>query len=191
MKKVIICGLYYLDVTPEKVNQPGASLWTLNSFYHYYPQTWFKPDQVWQIHMNFPRVVNTMNMANWVERYKEYDAEIVVTTDYGFQRQRFFNPFPVICRFGELAMTSSVSMMIAQAIIDGYDAIDLLGVRMKTDGEHAYQAPGVKYMIGEARAAGVDVFATYEPEWDKVDACPKGSEILYGGFLKTTLEVLK
>ena len=187
--KVIICGLYYLDVDEKKANS-GAALWTLNDFYHFYPHPWFKPDRIYQIHHDFPREVNQMRMHDWIEQYKRFpDSEIIVTTDYGFENQKFFNPFSLLNAFGEMALTSSISMMIGDAILSGFDEIEILGVRMATNGEYAYQAPGVKYMISEARRMGVNIKATFENEWGEVDYKPKGNEIIYGGVLNVKLNL--
>lgn len=53
--------------------------------------------------------------------------------------------------------TSSLAWMIAEAIEYGADSIHIYGVTMSADGEYAHQKPSCSYLIGWARANGIDV----------------------------------
>ena len=54
--------------------------------------------------------------------------------------------------------SSSISEMLAHAIMDGYGEIHLYGVDMLQDEEYYYQRSGCEYYIGFARGAGIKVY---------------------------------
>ena len=53
--------------------------------------------------------------------------------------------------------TSSVSFMLAHAIYERVDRIEIYGIEMATGTEYAYQKPGGEFMIGAAIARGIEV----------------------------------
>lgn len=67
-------------------------------------------------------------------------------------------PFPVeevLERFGP-CFTSTVSYMVALAIIEGVAEVGLWGIEAKGQ-EYAYQRPALRYLLGEARRAGIRI----------------------------------
>jgi hypothetical protein len=52
---------------------------------------------------------------------------------------------------------SSASWLIAEAIDEGATTIGLWGINMASDSEYAYQKPSCTYLLGYARAKGVEI----------------------------------
>lgn len=54
-------------------------------------------------------------------------------------------------------LTSSAAFMLALAIHEGFERVELYGIGMETETEYGYQLPGFTYMIGVANGRGIDV----------------------------------
>ena len=70
--------------------------------------------------------------------------------------------------------SSSVAMMFALAIYEGFDRIELYGIEMATGTEYADQRPGGEYWIGYANGRGIDVIL--HPRCHLCDAVVYGYE---------------
>lgn len=67
-------------------------------------------------------------------------------------------PFPVeavLERFGP-CFTSTVSYLVALAIMEGFDEIGLWGIEAKGQ-EYAYQRPALRYLLAEAKRCGMRI----------------------------------
>lgn len=60
--------------------------------------------------------------------------------------------------------TSSISWMMAEAILKEPEEIAIYGVTMSSRGEYAHQKPAMSYLIGWARAKGIKVTVSTESE---------------------------
>jgi hypothetical protein len=54
--------------------------------------------------------------------------------------------------------TSTISYMLALAIMQGREEIHLYGIDLLQDEEYAYQRPGCEYLVGFARGMGIKVY---------------------------------
>lgn len=61
-------------------------------------------------------------------------------------------------RWGMPYLESSISYMMALAILEKPDKIGIWGCDLATGGEYAYQRPNMEYLIGYARALGIKVY---------------------------------
>lgn len=55
-------------------------------------------------------------------------------------------------------LESSISYMMALAILEGADRIGIWGCDLATQGEYSHQRPNMEYLIGFARAKGIKVY---------------------------------
>jgi hypothetical protein len=77
--------------------------------------------------------------------------------------------------FSAHMFTSSIAYMLAKAIVDcereGIPQIGLWGIMQASEGEYAYQRPGIQYFLWEAMKRGIKVIANREsclfdmPQW--------------------------
>ena len=58
----------------------------------------------------------------------------------------------------ETFFTCSCSLMLALAIMEGFERIELYGFMCKKDYEHAFERPCIAYWVGRARGAGISVY---------------------------------
>ncbi len=79
--------------------------------------------------------------------------------------------FPHLLRMGtegaeirDTYLTSSAAFMLAQAIHERYERVEIYGIEMATDTEYGYQRPGFEYMIGLANGRGIDVVLQHNSE---------------------------
>lgn len=60
--------------------------------------------------------------------------------------------------------TSSFSWMLAEAIEEKVDSIDIFGITLSGNGEYSHQKPAASYLIGWARALGIKITIDRESE---------------------------
>lgn len=58
----------------------------------------------------------------------------------------------------ETFFTCSCSLMLAFAIMEGFERIELWGFMCKKDYEHAFERPCIAYWAGRARGRGIEVY---------------------------------
>jgi len=63
----------------------------------------------------------------------------------------------VASKVGDCYFSSSIDYMLALAIAERYDRIDLYGVLMRHHSEYQYQRPSAEYWIGFAKGRGIEV----------------------------------
>ncbi len=71
-------------------------------------------------------------------------------------------------------LTSTFAYMLALAIDEGFEAIQVWGVDLSTDEEYGYQRAGAEYLIGLARGMGIKVTVPVN--------CPMLKSPLYGFY---------
>jgi len=165
-KTVNFLGMYWPEVgtMEEQRIMDCDELWTLNDWYTFYdvkPHAVFNPcDETFTGHQDSRRFVD------WVKRYNESGAKIVTLGKvYGINNQHLFSWARGVKEFGEDFFTSTLSYMFAQAIWEGYEVINIYGVRMEAESEYAYQLPGIMRAINECTQRGIQVNCRFIPEW--------------------------
>lgn len=181
MKTVDILGFFFPSVNMDVIDK-SKNIWTLNDFYLFFKD--IKPKRIYQLHCGFQVDTRPNRMVEWKNRYKEYDAEIITGSIYNeFKKEKLF-PFQTLYQiFGDAMATSSPAMMMAHAISEGYELINLHGFRMAANGEHEFQLAGIQEMIRIARRKGIKVYADCEKLWDPVPFIKSNYFIPYGGFM--------
>jgi len=81
------------------------------------------------------------------------DKTAEVPTSQRFPIERIWEKYPERKYF-----TNTISMMIAWAMVLGYQEISLFGVHMATQGEYTFERPNCEYWLGRAEQAGINVF---------------------------------
>jgi hypothetical protein len=158
----------FLGYAPNVRNAPaipGAERWCFNSYRTY--------------HLRFPEARETY--TRWFDlhskehilktRYQSYDWYKEQTKPIYLQEQQEDIPsslaFPaeaLMKHFGtpeapETFFTCSAAWMIALAIYEGFERIDVWGIAAASnDTEYNYERPCIAYWVGRARQAGIEVF---------------------------------
>jgi len=187
--EIAILGLHRPSINRAEAMRADRR-WVLNDWYLFLP--WLdRPDRVYQIHVGgFSKFLPKCRFAGWREQYEKSGANIHVCEDLGFSKQVFFPALKHHSEYGPLALSSSISMMIADAIDEKPKKISLHGVKLSKGDEYEVQAPGVVYMLKKARELGIECVASNEEEWGNCTIPePAGCEVIYGGLLKVVLNV--
>ena len=77
------------------------------------------------------------------------DSRVITADDYPL--------YKIIDKFNSRYFTNTVSYMIAYAIYEGVDSIDIYGVDMSGAGEYVNQRGSLMYWIGRAESMGIKV----------------------------------
>ena len=82
---------------------------------------------------------------------REPDSEVPASQGFPLEAlQRHFG--------SESFFAGTVAFLIAFAIYEGFERIELWGIEAKADSEHGFERPCIAYWVGRARQAGIDVF---------------------------------
>ena len=127
-------------------------IWALNQLYRHIPRAerWF------DIHTNYDEhVVEGTDHIGWLEKcpipvyMNEYRKQYQTSVRYPIEG--------VIEFFGRDYFTSTIAFMIALAIYEGFEVIDVYGVDLIVGTEWETQRQCAEYYIGWARGAGIEV----------------------------------
>jgi len=147
-------------------------VWTMNHAAIAYPDMLGNPDRLYEIHK--PEQIISPTIA---EQYVEYlcsphDYPIVMLEKYpGVPAARAYNfdlvykeifstllrGDPPIAPHSNIYLTSTAAMMLAEALVEGYNPIEIYGVEVGgndinagSNTEYIYQKAGTEFMIGVA-----------------------------------------
>ena len=170
MKKVAILGLasHYKDAP---FYDDDTEIWILNDMYDLVPRY----DRLFELHdinfvkKYFTRTTNTFHYDNLINIDKtvymqDRQEEIKNSIKYPLEEMKAL--------YGEY-FTNSVSYMLALAIEEGFDEIQLYGVDMAVNSEYKEQRPSCEYFIGIAKGKGINVVISLKSDLLK-------SNYLYG-----------
>ena len=173
MRSVCICGLYledYKDFVSESQLRLMGGLWVVNDWYQFTP--WISaPDKIWNIHTEHIHPSPERYVWDWKKWYNKSaskGSEIVVRKKIdGVENQRFFDEENFKKHFGPEYAQGSISILICQALLDGFEEINIIGFALKELKYHC-QIMAVINAIECARSHGVKVNvhpAGRETEW--------------------------
>ncbi len=127
---------------------------------------------LWNVGVNYKRVYEIHSAkyltelqipADKGEWMKKNVTHIHPTLKASFPEAQIVDFEKHLKKYGQY-FTSSFSWMLAEAIEEKPDSIDIFGVTLAADGEYSHQKPGASYLIGWARAVGIEVNIDRESE---------------------------
>ena len=180
-KAVHILGLYAADLHLDNIwtrEQLDGEVWSMTDWYRSYP--WLpKLDRHYEVH----GAVESMDRrfwgekdkdrfpGDWIQKYRDCGAKMVIwdmawmeKLDLPLERFLALDYKGLEEKYSGEAMSSTVSIMILEAIDAGFERIWLHGLSM-VNTEHEYYVPGVIEAIDYARTAGIKISANYEHLW--------------------------
>ena len=139
-------------------DDPDTEIWGLNEAYlQPFMKRW---DRWFQLHPedNFNRDTNTNDPDHPKWLRKKHKKPIYLQEAYPYIPDAIKYPLDeVIANYGDYLM-SSFAFMLALAMLEGFERIELYGFEMGTHTEYHYQKANAEYLIGFARGAGFDVW---------------------------------
>ncbi len=176
-KKVAIVGFASSSRDQAPFGDPDFAIWTMN----HAPLSWIpRWDVLFELHTldHLKRVAahstQPMEYLEWLARQPGPDAPgyrpIYMQESFpaypasiALPRKELNEWFAALAHnvagyFAEDYYTSTVSFMLALAIMQYTPEIHLYGVDLLQDDEYGYQRPGAEYLIGLARGMGIKVY---------------------------------
>lgn len=158
-KKPYVAIVGFASSTREKA--PFASdlyeIWGLNQLYRHIPRA----DRWFDIHENYDEgVVEGTDHIGWLR-----SAKIPVYMNKQWEDYPTSIEYPidkVIEYFGRDYFTSTIAYMLALAIIEKFERIEIYGVDLIVGTEWEEQRQCAEYYIGWAKGAGIDVYIPKE-----------------------------
>ncbi len=135
-----------------------TEIWGLNEAA---TQPWMKRwDRWFQLHPeeNFNRTTNTNDPDHPLWLRKSHDKPIYLQDKFDYIPDSVRYPIEEIVREYGNYLTSSFSYMIALAMLEGFERIELYGFEMGTLTEYHFQKAGAEYLIGMALGMGIEVY---------------------------------
>ena len=164
-----------------------VEIWGMNEAYKFdFMQRW---DRWFQLHphSNFSRLDNHNDPDHYEWLKKEHPFPIYMQEEYSDVPASVRFP---IERITELTQNkyfrSSMAYLLAFAVLEGFERIEVYGIDMRANSEYWYQRPNMEYLIGYFRGMGVDI---YVPE--RADLLSVGKMYAYEDMtpaFKTQLE---
>lgn len=171
MKKLAIVGTAPSSVNLAPYNNPDYEIWGLNGVY------------------SMVDYANINNFTRWFETHLmkdikalSNDTKYTYGMDYMAWLQNSAIPVYMVDKFKEIPMSvkypldeilemfperyfnNTVSYMLALAIYEGYEDINIYGVDMATSGEYGSQRPSCEFFIGYAKGRGIKVYIPDESD---------------------------
>ncbi len=125
-------------------------------------ETWGLPWDAW-----FPRYSMGFEMhdrslwhlrgTDYIGRLKSSDVPIYMQRKHDDIRMSKEYPLEDVSKMAGDYYGSSLAYMMGLAIHDGFDEIGLWGYELRAEDGYDHQRPNVEYMIGYARASGINV----------------------------------
>jgi hypothetical protein len=131
---------------------------------------WFNMHTIRHISLAYPTARKWY--ANQTKPIYLQEAQPDIPSSITFPRQQ------VLDYFNTRYFTCSVTWLIAFAIMEGFDRIELHGFELKRDRQYDFERPCFFYWIEEARKRGIDVYLPPD-----VEITPPGDPTGYDGPL--------
>ena len=113
------------------------------------------------------------------KKSEEEDIPIVTLDNYSFVPNCVKYPFDdIIKKFKTTYFGSSLDFMLAYAIYEGTDEINMYGINMVLQNEYRHQKPSLEYWIAFARGRGIKVNLHGSDEF--INICQTFNEMIYG-----------
>ena len=166
-KKVAIVGFSGTrDQAP--FDNPEYEIWTVNNLHQFVP----RQDRIFEIHQRWTwdgqlhgqpadehvKFMQTCGIPVYnCQVFPDIPTSIrfpieLMTEEFGMPRTGFVNP-----THKDGYWTNSISMMIALAIYEQFELIEIYGVDMAVGTEYNEQRPSCEYYIGIAKGRGIEV----------------------------------
>lgn len=162
-KKVAIVGFAETSRMEAPFNDPTYEIWGLNELYLAIPRA----DRWFEIHAenNIKNSFRDPRHWKWLE-----GCEIPVYMTRMYKEIKACKVYPIdlmIKEFGPI-YSSSIAEMLALAIYEGFDQIEMYGVDMALVKEYGSQKSGVEYLLGIAVGLGIKTYIPMTSDLMKV-----------------------
>lgn len=153
IKKVALVGFSPATRHQAPFYDETFEIWGMNELYNHIPRF----DRWFQLH-NIGAVRSSHRDSSHLDWLRQSRIPIYMVKKY--KDIPASQPYPVkdvVREFGSY-FSCTASYMMALAILEGFDVIQLYGIEMATTPEYRLQRPSLEYFIGIAKGRGIDVW---------------------------------
>jgi hypothetical protein len=162
LKKVALVG-YAPSWKDAQYDDADIEIWIMNDMYDFAPR-W---DRLFDIHM-----IDEIKTRKSRGEGNKLHYEMLKTLDKPIYMQQHFEEIPASVKFpldsivdkywipamgDKIFLTCSVAHMLALAIYEGFEEIQLFGIHEAVDDEYSCEMPSVLYWLGVAHAKGITI----------------------------------
>ncbi len=166
-KKVAIVGFApHKDLAPFDKCPEEFEIWGLNDLHKSIPKwtRWFDihDRELYKIDSLY---ANRQDNTDYIEGLRKLECPVYMVKHYEDIPNSV--PFPIeeaIKVFDTRYFTNTISMMIALAVMEGFQEIHVYGVDMSVGTEYQSQRSSCEYFIGYARGKGIKVYLPPESD---------------------------
>jgi hypothetical protein len=152
--KVAILGFAKSSRDLAPFNDPSWSIWGCNGTWAIAPRL----DRLFDLHAPWIHEFEMRRPAGHVAWMQQFSGPIyLIDARADIPTSRAYPLAEVVQHLGRPYLTSSISMMLALAIMEGATEIGLYGIEMQTASEYADQRPGLEYLLGRAEERGITI----------------------------------
>jgi hypothetical protein len=149
--KVAIVGFASSSTMDAPFHDPEYEIWIMNQLYRFVPRA----DRQFEMHERYWEYV--VEGTDYIGYLKECPIPIYMTQNYPEYPNSVKFPLDRLSeRFGRY-WTSTIAFMLALAIDEGFERIDLFGIDLSVGTEYTEQRPCAERLIGYADALGITV----------------------------------
>lgn len=167
-KKVAIVG-FAPSWNKVPWDDEDMEVWGLNELYNFFRQVPNSHAERWfEIHSPNSPSKNTPQHRAWLKKatipiymQRHYDE---IPSSVSYPKDEVIKFFEAKGHMGKQYFTNSISWMIALAIYEGFEEIQIFGVDMATDSEYGSQKPSCEYFIGIAEGMGIKTYLPCESD---------------------------
>jgi len=154
MKKIAILGTGY-GARRAPVHDESFEIWSICGIWNAQTASGRKFDRIYEVHSakTMTEMQIPADKAQWMS---ENITHINPTLQASFPNAAVIDFEAHLEKYGSY-FTSSIAWLLAEAIEEKPDQIDIYGVTMSADEEYGHQKPACSYLIGWARANGIKV----------------------------------
>jgi len=162
MKKVALVG-YAPSWKDAPYNDPDIEIWIMNDMYDFAPRY----DRLFDIHM-----IDEIKTRKSRGEGNKLHYEMLKTIDKPIYMQEHYPEIPASVKFpldiltdayktdsmgDKIFLACSVSHMLALAIYEGFEEIQIYGIHEAVDSEYKDEMPSVVYWLGFAAGKGIKI----------------------------------
>ena len=129
-----------------------------------------------------PQIVAGLNnLGEVIQRINSFKIPLIAPFKY--EEIPLSEPFPLqecVKRFGMAYFSNTICYMIAYALLQGANEINLYGINQASSSEYFYERDGVTYWLGIANGMGVKITINGERSELLRNKARFGGELLYG-----------
>lgn len=143
----------------DQIHESEADeIWTVNNGYkHGVPRI----DRLYEMHQYWQLTDPNIKPDHWEWLQQEHDFPIYMYDGFLEVPNAVRYPIEDIAASiytPRLYFTSSISYLVAHALYENVERVELYGVDLDSSTEYAYQKAGTEYLLGVAIGRGVDVY---------------------------------